>query len=997
MQNIRDTLNQIIRTNEHIYTTRSPNELLQTIHLTKPFSILGLNLQHWNELTSIVLSNWREEKITVDALLNDYFNANIKPIYESKIRALLPKDSLPTIILSIITQEQNELNLDFFKNQEITYPNIKSYLTLIQQILRTIPVTYSAVSSYVINAYMPKDEIAMYNGVSKIGWGGEFLDDTNDNSVVGLQHIWDHYDYRHVHVVDTFQQHKILLINAIRRTWLSSLSLSAGLKAAATRVNYGYMTTKLIPDYDIDQYNLLALLNYGVVILPPYNIERINKLTMEDIENIVLKSTKCLPFVPSLNIVYVTDVQLGQELKLGNVPIDGRYKVVSPLTYTNELLLYNKFTTNKIPKGLEFNVNELLMNINTSSIIPSYNLDVLSYPGGVTTSSFGISDVISKTPVFEVNYRNYLAIMKILTNGQYARSNLVKRIAPNGLTIESDSHGQTIIAFMTLNENIPGVNLNQVIGSTDSISSILTPSETTFIPDFTISSRLTDELLVFKEFKDYNFKDINVMILNPGVVPSTYVKLLNYNNIVNEVYSLDGSVGIKVDTLYSFSYTNANLIYMCITETEYLNDQTGFELFTTTIDKSKLYSIEFIDFNLQNLRIVLESLIESLLILSGAPNANMSFNSLLLCPYRVGVRVRFSVDEYPMILTKLSSVDDDLISRFTRNITPQSIVIEPIQSVTYKKSVVPRMGTYLVAKCQEKDFNKTLGYMSSLCRYSNVKSQYIAYNYYMFEGIVDQSRIVLLDRIKMFKENVELTPQQLLPQDTKVNEDRSVKLTYFELMTQTDRMLLYILRKEDGTIDNNLSDYGSADYLNVCMTNNVYTMYDLDEIDSMDIPGVEMVKGDLTWGQPLPYVSGDDVLIYNSIFFAQNQTQDTIAADIRNMLTGVLDANNVYFNLPYMNNLLYQLLLPLNIVTIKNNDYYLKLSNYPAVLCLNDDSINSILTIFPSSEWNVAKMSPSLLDYYFTSRMIQRFGVSDDYFNAIVLHAVVPLFVCKRL
>jgi len=245
----------------------------------------------------------------------------------------------------------------------------------------------------------------------------------------------------------------------------------------------------------------------------------------------------------------------------------------------------------------------------------------------------------------------------------------------------------------------------------------------------------------------------------------------------------------------------------------------------------------------------------------------------------------------------------------------------------------------------------------------------------------------------MFKQNDLIKPEQLLPQEFPFDNVLKVgRLTPFELVSQTDRMLLYIIRREDDLLVNDLSDYGSAHFLNLCMTDNNYTMYDLDPIEIPDLDGINFIQTVLRWGQPLPYIDSNDVLIYNSIFMNAVIVDADMSTPLITMLTPLLEASNIYFNIPYMTEGLFNLLLPLGIVSEKENRYYLKMSEYPSIPCLNRDELGLVLAIFPSPQYKITICTPTLLDYYFTSRMIQRSANIQVYYNAIMIHQCLPFF-----
>lgn len=574
---------------------------------------------------------------------------------------------------------------------------------------------------------------------------------------------------------------------------------------------------------------------------------------------------------------------------------------------------------------------------------------------------------------------------------QFLSSAILRLVSSDGVSIDVQTLPERAVAYVGLNQDSHGVNLE----SADQIpNAILEMTNKTYIDDYAISLNILTEVMKFKEFLNVSYGSMNVVIISPDVYPTIFMKIANQTNLPSEVLSLDGSMGSQIDSLFSFNVMSANMLFITITEENYLNSVDSYELFLSDIKPTTYYSLELIDFSSETLVSAVGSIVEVLKLASGKDYAKIQISPLILNSLKVGIRVVFSLSDYPGIITSYRSIQKQQLEVYSRSISTDTIVVDPIKSLTYSNKIVPRMGTQLIARCNAENYSKTLGYMSSLCRYVNSKCYSTNYTYYELSGVVDQSRIVVMDRLEMFRENRYIQPEQLIPREViPKNDVKITRLTFFELVTQTDRLLLYLLRRTNGLLSNNVSDYGSAHFLNLCMTDNEYIMYDIDNIDVADVPSVQLIRNVLEWGAPLPYINDTDVLIYNSLFMNPKAVGDDMSVPIINMLRPTLDAKNIYFNLPVMTPQLYEILLPLNIVEQVNNRYYLKLSKYPSVPCLSQDELNKVLAIFPNPQFSVKQLKPTLLDYYFTSRMIQRSGNNQIYNNALVLHQCIPLFV----
>lgn len=990
MQNLRKTLNQIISTQQSITLTKYDNNTKLKIFLSEPYAKLGLNDSDWTLIQSNVLLNWNEDEQVISTEVNDAFNTKIRPRYYNKVSALQQAISLPTIILSVLCQDMNEYSLyDFIAQYKPS--TIEEYFEQLSMLSVEPPQCLAAVSSYIIDYNSDINNANAENGVNMIIWDNNKSKNGYSDNIYGVKHSWDHYSYPHIHQVDSFEHHKILLLNAVKRTWLATLSMTSGVKEVYTRINYGYQAGDLLPYYTIDEYNLLALFNYATVIKPPYDYTRILQLRSEEIEQIILRTLTCQRISPTLNTIYMTSTQLAQERILGNRPLADRITLTQPLIYAENLILYDQYNNIQLPVGDEFSVDSLLSEIEVVNTMgrPEYVINVEQPKHLIQSQS--IPSTLTKLILSPSNYATYLDVLRLSARRQYLTSSIVKAVSPDGITIRVTSLAERAVAYVSLNENSNGINLNNL---NDVPPAILTLTTRIYIDDYSISTGLLAEIIKFNTFLNLNYSSMNITIVSPSIMPTSLLTICGYSNVPVEVCSLDGSMGTQIDSLFTFNLMTSNMIFLTITEKEYLSDVNAYELFLSDIRINTYYSIEFIDFSAYNLKAALTSILTVLKLAKETNDAKLQFLPLLLNPLKVGARVAFSLAEYPEIITTYSVFSEEQLSTYSREISTSTIVVDPVKSLTYSNRIVPRMGTYLISRCDESNFQRTLGYMSSLCRYVTSKCYSNLYKYYELEGVVDQSRIAIMDRLNMFRENTYIKPEQLIPKEFILkNDQRTARLTYFELVTQTDRMLLYILRRETGKLSNDLSDYGSAHFLNLCMTDNNYVMYDIDNIDTAGVPGVQLIRNVLEWGVVLPYIEDHDVLIYNSLFMDAKISDVDMSTPIITMLQSIKSSKNIYFNLPLMTDQLFELLQPLNIVEKQENRYFLKLGKYPSIPCLTQTELNAVLAIFPSPQYNVTQMKPTLLDYYFTSRMIQRSGNAQVYNNALMLHQCIPLFV----
>lgn len=989
MQDLKKTLNQIIGNNKPLRAQKYDNDNKMKIFVPPPYDELGFTDVDWMSIQLNVFQNWKEDNDTISNRLNDMFNIMIRNKYYNTVVSLLSTKSIPTIILSILCQDPHRYSLHAFKDPDYKPENISEYFALLRSLTTSIPKSYSATSTYVIDVTSDLAYTGIENAVNPILWDNDISSLSLPNVIYGVKHIWDHYDYPHIHEVTSYMGHKLLSLNAVKRTWLSMLAVTAGTKLVNNRLHYGYGAVSMLPNYTIDEYHYLAKLNYGTTIQPPYNYDRILRMSIDEVERIIVSTLDCLRFSPTLNTVYVTPTQLGQERLLGNDPIASRYTVVQPSLFLDSLILFSRFSTVQLPTGESFAPITLLSKIEMrrTAGLPDHQINLPLADHVLEDYAYPIERGV---PLMVREYKTYLDLLSMSANRQFRTPNIIRSISPDGITIVVSTLAEQAVAVSSLNEDSPGTNLNQ---PNEISNAILTPTTSPYISDYMVSTYLTHELMLFRQLLDVNYSSMNIAVVSPELYPVTFMNICNSSNVPAEVYSYDGSIGTQLSSLYNFNVSIANMLFATISETDYLNDITTFELFASEIKDDTYYSLEFLDFSPANLVRAISSIINSLKLILDTASVKLQLSSPILNAIRVGVRLIFSLHDLPHISTLYDRVTVNQITPYTRVISLKKVVIDPIQSLAYPRNVIPRMGTHLLAICQADDFAITLGYMSSLCRYTTSKSFSSSFTYYEIEGFVDQSRIAIMDRLKMFRLNDTIKPEQLIPSDyISKSVERTARLTHFELVTQTDRMLLYIHRRESGLLPNDLSDYGSAHFANICMTDNHYTMYDMDKIDIAGVPGVTFIQDVLEWGEPLPYIQDNDVLIYNSIFMNARVKDDNMAVSIIDMLRPIALSKNIYINFPYMTQSLFELLLPLDIVTLKDNRYFLKLGNFPSIPCLREEELLQILAIFPDPQYTITKRSPTLLDYYFTSRMIQRSANSQVYYNALMLHQCLPFF-----
>lgn len=992
MQNIRKLINIIQKTDTPITLRKYDYDTKLQITLANPYNVLGLHAIDWDLIRTRALEYWKEEENVLTNVINDTFKSTITIKYLNILKSLLPQDVVPTIIVSILCQSTTNINVKIFSDPHTSLSTISDYLQAIHDVVMLPPISYSPVTTYVIDLNIEPYHQNLENGVSEIYWNPVSYDLASINEIFGIAHVWDHYDYPHIHIVDNFENHKYMLLNGIKRTWIASLELAAGIRKPSTRVNYGYTSLRMIPHYTTDQYLHLGKLNYGTVVSPPYDIARIRNMSLNEIETVIMNTLKCMRKQPTINTIYMTARQLAQEKALGNNPILQRYTLVLPITYDDSLTLYTNYSTNKLPIGLAFDVNELQNRIEITQNQIRPRIQPTQKQSVFRSNVFAIENLPTSRILMPREYKSYLRILELQTQSQFKISNILAYVAPTGYDITVTDPAEIAISYMVLN-NSEGV----ILDDNDSFpTSILSLTQSMYAYDYDVSVQMLRDFMAYRQYLKNDVKSMNVAIVNAQIVPTTFLKLMHFNLVPVQQYSLDGRTGPQIDSLFSFSLMNSNMIYIVINENDYLNDINGYNLFTTDLHSGVMYILEFVDFSSLNLEVAVTSLIEAIQLITGNQVIKAQFQPLTLSPYSVGARMMFSLDDVPYITEGFSKIPQSVIKTFSRLILPSQIVTDPIQSLEYGRTIVPKVGTHLMVRCQNEQFNDALGYISSICRYVKARAYATVYSYYEIDGIVDQSRIACLDRLKMFRAADNLIPTQLLPQEINLNKTMMLNFSYFEMVTQTDRIQLYLYRKNQGTIGNDLSDYGSADYLNLMLTDNEYTMYDIDTIIVADIPGVTSVQGMLEWNEPLPYQGKGDVLIYNSLFLNARAVDEDLSVPILKMLEGVMSSPNLYFNLPYMTDQLYESLESLNIVELKGSRYYLKLGTYPAVPCLNSSELTKIMASFPSPQWKTTVLTPTLLDYYFTSRMIQRQGSSKDYFNAAVLHEVLPLFVLEK-
>lgn len=993
MQNITKILNQIKTNHTPIKTITKKDAQEIEIRLSEPFATLGLNFSDWNSILSTLKFALYDDDAMKSSKLNDLFITSIRPRYFNTLTRLRDVEALPTIIISILTQQIVDFQTEAFKPEHVTAVTIRDYLLQMSNLPEYIPQNVSATNRYIYKDGLSNASLHALNGLNLIYWDNDITKNNLSQQVFGLRHVWDHYNYPHIHVINSFEHHRILAINAVRRTWISTLMVAAGTKDTNFRINYGFMCMDTMPSYSKEQYERLALLNHGTIIDPPYDQNRIWNMSEQDIENVIVTSLRCIRYKPTLHTIYMTTLQLKQERLLGNEPIISRYTIVASQTFPDQLSLYTEYLGTKLPTGEMFNISEFINSNEVTAISgrPDYQLHAPQTDHILMHTENAVPYLKVMTTPEYVNYLNYL---RNAASKQYLVTEIMKRVAPDGISLATTTIIERIVAGVSLNKNISGVDL----AVPDSYpTAILELTDKVYVSDYDLSIYVLTEMNDFKTTLLTNFTSLNVTLVNPELMPNTLRDICATSNIPLNIYSNNGTIGSQLDSFFSFGILSSNMIFASISEEQYLQDKDAYELFLASVTNGTYYSIEFLDFSAENVLPLLNSLLENLKILTETASPKIMFAPPIISTMRVGFRIIFSLVDMPSILTSYTNITLPMVKPYCRQISPSTIIIDPIKSLTYSSTstprIVPRMGTNLLVTCNTQSYSAALGYMSTLCRYTKTKAFSNQHTYYEITGSVDQSRISCLDRIQVFKLNTEIKPHQINPRDIAPITTLTARLTYNELVTQTDRLLLYISRREQNLLDNNLSDYGAASFLNICMTDKHYTMYDIDNVQAELVPGTTLIRNHLPWGHPLPYLTGDDVLIYNSIFMNPSAIDQDMSIPIIAMLQPVKESKHIYFNLPYMNDALYDVLSPLGIAT-KNEGgrKYIRLGKFAPIPCLNDLELSQILAIFPQPIYTVQRRIPSLLDYYNTSRMLQRDANSQTYYNALILHQCLPFF-----
>lgn len=992
MKNIAKILNQITRNHTPLKALTKNEDQEIEIKLSEPYATLGLNFSDWDEILSVLKFALYDDDLTKTGKINDLFVTTIMPRYYNTVKRLEDVGNLPPIILSILTQQMVTFQTAAFKPEYLTAITTRDYLLQMSNLPEYTPQNVSSISNYIFRHGLSNSSNHALNGLNLIYWDNDFTTKKVPQEIFGLRHVWDHYDYPHIHITNSFEHHRILAINAVRRTWISTLMVASGTKDANFRINYGFMCTDTMPSYSKQQYEQLAILNHGTIIEPPYDQQRIWNMTEHDIENVIISSLKCIRYKPTLHTVYMTTLQLKQERLLGNNPISERYTIVLQQTFPDKLSLYSEYLGTKLPSGDIFNVQDFVNNTEVLSIQgkPDYQLHA-------PQTDHTLSHVANMFPYLKVvepsEYTNYLNYLRNAASRQYLTNNIVRRVAPDGISLVTETLSERIIAGVSLNKDIKGINLAVV----DSYpSAILELTDKIYINDYDISINILTEMNDFRTTINTNYSSLNVVVINPEVMPSTLRDICHTSNLAFEVYSTNSTIGMQLESFFSFGVLSANIIFAAISESNYLQDKNSYELFLASITSGTYYSIEFLDFSSEILLPILNSLLENLKIAQQRAAPRIMFAPPIISTMRVGIRIIFSLVEIPSIITEYGLITSSMIKPYCREISPSTMIIDPIKSLTYNSlsipRIVPRMGTNIAITCNNQSYNTALGYMSTLCRYTTSKSFSNHHTYYEITGSVDQSRITCLDRIQAFKINNEVKPHQISPRDMSPLTTLTSRLTFNELVTQTDRLLLYISRRDQKILRNNLSDYGSSSFLNICLTDSHYTMYDIDNIQSDLVPGTTLIRNHLPWDVPLPYIEGDDVLIYNSLFMNPSALEPDLSVPIIKMLQPIRQAKHIYFNLPYMNDILYNILSGLGIATKILERKFIKLGKFAPIPCLNDLELTQVLAIFPQPMYIIKQRIPSLLDYYNTSRMLQRDTNSQTYYNALIIHQCLPFF-----
>lgn len=1020
-KNLRELYAEIVRGLTATLTYKPKGDVID-ISFDRNISWIGLSRSELQEIHNIVRNLWTNEDRGGDLLAQtavvNYLQTSIGSKVIDFVQHYRDCVTLPKIIVSILIQNYRDYPHTSFALswQEDRPTDVSDWLRYIKTSNCGHVYSTSSVPFFTVSSTNNFDLDFSLSKISEIAWDERVVFPGWDQTYpFGVLHLWDHYNYPHLHMIRGYNQYKYLMLSAVQRTWIAWLNYVRKDLNDHSRITYGF--TNKFRQFPMTQAQRREILEIHVatVYVPKKNLHQIRQMSLDEVHSLIKEIISPLSLRGfSLNQILVSKDQLEAELLLGNTPINDRYMVVPSGTIEDRVRSLDRYVTSDLPFG---DPVDMPFFTQYSAFYATLNNRLDPSRHSIRYYLFG-SEVLNDGlfPNFDHSTDDYGPLLSRIGSKQISAlgsSDLAYSYANDGIAISADYHIAIVLRYLLNDSRILTKFPPLAEIQNPTVFPIMKMASDRYPTDFVISTNLLQIFFDYLRYTGATPASLRMALTNAVDKPDIAIKLLNFNDVQVNLLSTRLTGSGEDTNVASSAFNGSDLIFLRLSPQDFVEKYDQLTLLRNSMKWGVLYSFEFIDYSLTRLLAVRTWLLAAMRHLF---NSTMVRISLPVLSNGLSVGVRFSFcysanDVHGFGNVDLAALEDGDFIPFTTQshfdviinnlLEPEYVNIsKPLSS--FAGFSIPPIGSGLYFTVPAEHLNSAVGVVASLCRTATVNGYCDSSDrdspFFDVMGIIDESRVAMAYRRGIFLQDTRVLSSDLILKPYQPLPAPKLKLTPEQLITHTDKLLLLYLRKRLNRMAIDLSEYGSGLTANVALTTGNFTSYDRNFIELRNVPGVQHLTANLEWGLPLPYLPNNDVLLYDSIFFSSTFIPGgtNMADSIIAMLASVLDAGMLMFNVPVISLAHAQALEDQSRVTIHENRPYLRLHDYPEVATLLPAEFDQLRTYLAARGFTVTVIVPTLLDYIYSSIRLNRLAIASVYAESLLLHDILTLVVCTK-
>lgn len=993
------------------------------VTLNEKLGYIGITPRVYDDIWHILRNTPDNEKTQEQIEQSLQLNV-IAPILNN-LESITPNLMLLRLIIAFIGQRSpyrasyEWINYEFVKQSY--NDQILQFLSLTQAFYASSPIElYSASPRLQFATTTPQQKFIYEFRPWKISWW--LKPHVSSTTAYLYQHVWDHYNIEHYHEAAGYEEAETMQLISVRRTWVAMREYRMNGLNPNSRINFGYRL-KNTARLSASESRLINLIQFGHVMEPELLPNQVRALPLQSIKERILERMKCIDIEGSSPMYLpVTAEQRDLMEEAGHKLVIGRFKIVDKLSLDTSIGEQVKTRIiETVPQGLSFNVEDILRGVQTDAPInvakDPYGFKIMSvapYPASIQRiPRLSVSDLTSRS-LYEANG---------ITRDSIRVGNLMNRYTDENLSINNQNELENALLTVGLNtgEISPVITItiggesNQV--SISSIGSVLSAKPESYVLEDLLHSTLLSKILFFY---------ISNYPLQPGMyecnlVNSQFTPIFEsmWRQLIQIKYftTRDDMNGVFIKTPSGYGHMQGIFNYASIRT---LSMNVWRDFVVDVCSAGQYNNCNVLEIRTQDLATAL-IIIRNALVAANKQPAIHVINGTgdLLGPSNQLIIIshydHLESNVHPCVLPEPIPIDtqDDQARLLISAINPN-----PILPISPTRRLLPNFtlmnlqvdtGFSVRVNSEWAKVNDAVGFVSSISRFTSLRKIGSAdWPQAEVSGITDRARVGYLSRLKAYRSSEQVfTLDNFSYSAPRKSHLHLGAVTPEEVVTQTDREIIYYLRKNNlyGKLTSSLNDFGSGFLLNVHQTESNYVMYDRLAFEIEEIEGVSLITGEIKLEDPLPAEPYYDTLCYNSLYFIPSWESYRVDGRLtswaeKHFSWQVGVKSTMYFNIPVMWSTLYDTMKPnFNISEVEREDqdslYYIKLNIYPYVECISPSDLSDIYNVLIKLGTKVAKIVPALSDYGYTMRSCGRTSTLEHVSLAHQLHQCLTTIVVQ--